>query len=540
MTELARAQAPARPLPLPRVEHLWTLLPLALCGVFLALVPTTPHDFWWHLRVGQIVAEQGVPRTNLFAWTLPPDAPFVYAAWLSDWLFYLAYLAGGLQGPVLLRNLLGMAGFGLVALEARRRSGSWRLAGLAVLLAGAMAINNLTTRPQNVAWPLFAAYALVLGAYAAGQAGPRALALLPPLMACWVNAHGSFVLGLVLVAGYAFGETLRTLCRRMAAAGWGAAPLPTPNPQPLTSTPRRLAWLYLAGAACLAAVLLNPIGPGIFGYVLKLLTDPPSQTLVNEWQPPTTRSLAGTLFFGALVALVAALALGRRRPTLTDALLVCAFLWLAVGGMRYVVWFGMLAMPLLAQCLGAEPRRATKGHEGSGRSAGRAASPGRWFSALLTLLLVAGVVAVQPPFKAALPLPAAYSSLFAAVPGAPGLFSADTPAGAAAYLRAHPTQGRLFNDMAYGSYLIWAAPGEQVFADPRVELFPLALWQDYLAIAEARGHAELLERYRIERVLLDRRNQPKLAAALAADPAHWTLEYTDGRAEIYRRVSRNA
>ncbi|MEN9935435.1 MAG: hypothetical protein RLZZ387_2014 [Chloroflexota bacterium] len=518
-----------RSLSIPGVEALWALLPLALFGAILSLAPTLPHDFWWHLRVGQLVAEQGVPGTNMFAWTIPADAPFVYAAWLADWLFYLSYLLAGLPGPVMLRNALGVAGFALVALEARRRSGSWRLAGLAVLLAGAMTINNLTTRPQNVVWPVFALYALLLGAYSAGQAGPRALLALPLLTVFWTNAHGSFVLAPALLAITCAGETLRRLLGHAGALPW-----------------RRVGWLYLAAAASLAATTLNPIGPGIFGYVLKLLTDPPSQSLVNEWQPPTTRTLAGFLFFVSLVVLVAALALGRRRPTLTDTLLVCAFLWLALGGMRYVVWFGMVAMPVLAQCLGrrlpavSAPRgiEATDSRSAvsaSARSAPSVTKGERSFTTAVALLLAAGVVMLQPPFKTAVPLPAAYTSFFAPVPGAPGLFSLDTPVGAAAHLRENPTRGRLFNDMAYGSYLIWAAPEERVFVDPRVELFPLALWQDYIAIGEARGHDALLEKYNVERVLLDTRSQPLLAAALAADPA-WEREYADERAEIYRRV----
>jgi hypothetical protein len=504
------------------VEHLWTLLPLALIAALLALAPTTPHDFWWHLRVGQVVAERGVPTTNLFSWGVPAETPFVYAAWLADWLFYQAYAALGLPGPVLARNLLGLAGFALVAAEARRRSGSWRLAGLAVLLAGAMTINNLTTRPQNFVWPVFAAYALLLGAYAAGQVGPRVLLALPPLMVFWVNAHGSFVLGLALLALALLGESARRALGHAGALGW-----------------RRLLWLALAAAACLAATALNPIGPGVFGYVARLLGDPSSQSLVNEWQPPTTRSLAGALFFAAVVALVAALALGRRRPTLTDALLLCAFLWLALSGMRYVVWFGMLAMPVLAQCLARPPLTGGSVEEPATqtpRAAPFAARGERWFAGAVALLLAACVAVLQPPLKAALPLPAAYEGFFAPVPGGAELFTRDTPVGAAEHLRRNPLPGRLWNDMAYGSYLIWAAPEQPVFVDPRVELYPLSLWQDYLAIAEARDHRRLLiEVYDVRRVLLDRALQPKLAAALAADP-RWEQEYADARAEIFRRV----
>jgi hypothetical protein len=487
-------------------DLLWTLVALALIGCFITLVPTPPNDFWWHLRAGQLVASSGVPTTNLFAWTLPRDTPYVYATWLGEWLFYQLYAVGGLQATALARNLLGLAGFALVAVDERRRSGSWRLAALAALLAGMMTINNLIIRTQNWSWVPFGLFAALLSAYAAGRLHPRWLAALPALMAFWVNAHGAFVLGLVMVAIYAAGESARLV---LGQAG--------------RLTPRRLLWLYLALAGCVAATLANPLGAGIFGYVVKLLTDPPSQGLINEWQPPTTRSLAGMFFYISLLALMAALALGRRRPTITDTLLVCAFAWQAWNGQRYVVWFGMIAMPILAQCL-ASPRAKL-------RPAGLPLANG-----LLAACLALVVVICQPPLRGLLPFPRAYTALFAPMPGAELTFSASTPVAASAWLRAHqPGEGRLFNEMGYGSYLIWAVwPEAQVFIDPRVELYPLAQWQDYQAVSEGRDVEATLARYGVTRVMLDRHSQPRLSQALGASSS-WQREYQDAQSEIYRR-----
>ncbi len=501
----------ARTLPALRLDHLYPLVALAAFAGFVALVPTPPNDFWWHLRAGQIVAERGIPTTNLFAWTLPADTPYVYATWLGEWLFYALYRLGGLGLIVAARNLLAVAGFALVALDARRRSGSWRLAALALALACAMSINNLIIRTQNWSWLPFGLFLVILGAYVDGRLRPRALLALPPLMTFWVNAHGAFVIGLAMLAIYAAGETLRRMLRQPRALPW-----------------ERLRWLYLALAGALAAALLNPQGPGIFGYVVKLLTDAPSQGLINEWQPPTTRSPAGMVFFASVLLLMAALAFARRKPSITDLLLVAAFLWLAWSGQRYVGWYGMVAMPVLAQSLAA-PRSPLA------RPAGRAGAAAlNWLLAGLLALLV---LLVQPPLKGALPWPPWYRALFAELPGAPLAFSAATPVAATEWLRAHqPGAGRLFNEMGYGSYLDWALyPQAQVFIDPRVELYPLALWDDYVAISEGRDTIRLLERYGVTRVLLDRGLQPKLSAALAAGPG-WRREYQDGQSEVWRKV----
>jgi len=53
-----------------------------------------------------------------------------------------------------------------------------------------------------------------------------------------------------------------------------------------------------------------------------------------------------------------------------------------------------------------------------------------------------------------------------------------------------------------------------------------------VAISDARDYdALLVGKYGVTRVLLDRRTQPRLAAALATD-SRWQREYADARAEI--------
>ena len=514
MTQLTRSQPLARVLLRLGIAHLWIVIVLAGIGSWIALAPTPPNDFWWHLKAGQLVAMRGIPQTNLFAWTLPPDHPYVYATWLGEWLFFQLYQLAGLQLVTFARNVLGLMAFALVAVDARRRSHSWRLAAIATALAGAMTINNLIIRTQNWSWVPFGVYVLILGAYAEGQLRPRRLVVLPLIMVFWVNAHGAFVLGLAILAIYALGETLRRLLKHPGALWW-----------------ERIFPLYGALVGAVAATLINPLGFGIFGYVLKLLTDPSSQQLVVEWQPPTTHSIAGFIFYATLLVFLMALAWARRRPSITDMLLVCAFLWLAWSGQRYVVWFGMVAMPILAQCFAAPPGSSVRSSVRVGMTS---------VNFLIAGALVVMWLAVQPPFKASLALPRIYVDNFADLPGAPLTFDNANPVAATEYLRTHPQPGRLFNEMGYGSYLDWALyPQIQVFIDPRVELYPMELWQDYIAITNARDYNTLLiQKYNITRVMLDREFQPKLAEALRRDH-EWMLEYQDHRTEIYRRPRRD-
>src|SRR5262249_23741217 len=145
----------------------------------------------------------------------------------------------------------------------------------------------------------------LLTAYAATRVSARALLALPLLMALWVNLHGTFVLGLVIVALVCAGEMLRHLLQRPGALD------------------RRHVGALVAGAAASgAAALLNPLGPGIAHYVATVVSDPAVRSLVAEWQPPSLRTYSGVCFFATLAALPLVWLLSRRRPTLTDGLLL--------------------------------------------------------------------------------------------------------------------------------------------------------------------------------------------------------------------------
>jgi hypothetical protein len=70
-------------------DTLWPLIVLAGFGFLASLVPLPPNDFWWHLKIGEIIfSEHYLPSTNMFGWALPANQPFIYGAWLGEFLYY--------------------------------------------------------------------------------------------------------------------------------------------------------------------------------------------------------------------------------------------------------------------------------------------------------------------------------------------------------------------------------------------------------------------------------------------------------------------
>ncbi len=486
-------------------DQLWVLIVLAGFGFYTALAPLPPNDFWWHLKVGEIIYTTGrIPATNLFGWTLPADYPFVYGAWLAEYLFYVLYRWGGLALLAATRTLLALLAFWLVGYEARRRSGSWRLAALAVALAYAMTLNNLPIRTQNWSWLPFMGLFILLSRYAAGELRGPWLLFCPALVAFWANVHGAFVLGPIMAGIFVAGEALRMWLRQPGARSW-----------------RQIGWLAVIGGLVLLASLVNPQGIGLWEYVRNMMTDPPSQGLVVEWQSPAPVGIPNTVFFLSILALSFTLAYSRYRPTPTETLLLAAFLWLAWSGQRYIIWFGMIAMPVLAQGL-----RGLQVHPPAMRA------QRNWLNSALAALLFIPVLLAQPWFVAALPLPATYLESVIFSPEHTPL-STGTPVAAVEYLRAYPG-GKLFNEMGYGSYLIWALPEQPVFIDARVELYPYELWLDYIRIGQGVRSLALLEQYGVERVLLDVAAQAELLRLLERAP-DWRCEYADKHTQLWQR-----
>jgi hypothetical protein len=112
------------------------------------------------------------------------------------------------------RTLMALITFWLVGWEARRRSGSWRIAALVTTPACIITLNNLIVRPQNWSWLPFMAFYILLSRFADLQLHKRWLLGLPVIMVFWVNAHGAFILGLAMVGIFLLGETLRTLLKQ--------------------------------------------------------------------------------------------------------------------------------------------------------------------------------------------------------------------------------------------------------------------------------------------------------------------------------------
>jgi hypothetical protein len=485
------------------LDHVWLAAGLMLIALRPLLTSIPPFDFWWHLATGREIITQGaIPTVDTFSYT-QFGQPFYNQGWLAELLMYGLYRLGDIYLIVIVQALVMALAYGLLLRLCIIRSGRLRLSvALLLLTTLPLSFTNWVVRPQSYTFPLFVGFLTILTEYRLGRS--NRLWLMPLLMVLWVNMHGAFILGLALIGITFVGEALKSFANLK-----NRKPRTENQPESADTASQFSIFnfqFFFWSALTALATLLNPRGLGVLSYVRNLLSSNAVTKLVEEWAPPTIRDAGGNglIFFLFLIGTVVVLIYARTRPDLTDMLLVGAFLWLALGATRNIVWFGFVATPLVAtQAATLLPVPAARRHPGS--PALNAVLIG-----LLSLLLLIGLPWVKPAL-----LPPTFGALL----------SEDTPVAAVEFMRGEPNRPRhLFHTEGFGSYLMWAAPEQPVFIDTRIELYPYEQWVDYINLGQANNVAQLLEKYDIDGLLLNKKRQAALVEAARGDSA-WQTRY---------------
>jgi hypothetical protein len=491
-----------------RIEHLWALIVLVGIFVFVNTHPIRPYDFWWHITVGREIMTSGqIPTTDVYSYTAAGQPyPSYQMFWLMDIILYEVYKLGGPALIVFLQSLMVTSAYTILFIISLRVTKNWRIAAMGTLFAAALGLNDWNVRPQSITFLLASLILLAIYGY---QRKPQWgwLAVFPACLLVWANSHGTFVIGLVLIAIW-WGQEL-----------WTALLEHIRNKSPIISKTILIPGVVFV-TSCLAC-LINPRGLGIISYVRTLTSNSAVQNLVTEWAPPSFTTLMGAIFFVGLIISGILLVVSPRRPSFYQVVAYLGFAILSLRTSRGIVWFGLVMAPIVAERLTVLVNHYKKAVVQS-RDQGGSRIINTVFIAVILLM---GLITL-PWFKSTLPLPTAKA----------GLISAETPLQATEVLLDQSPPRRLFNAMSFGSYLIWAAyPEYRVFADSRIELFPEKIWLDYFSISNADGNwEERLADYGVNTLMLSQtEQQPLIKAVVSSD--NWDLIYSDQVATVYTR-----
>ncbi|CCE11491.1 conserved membrane hypothetical protein [Bradyrhizobium sp. STM 3843] len=427
----------------------------------------TDTDTFWQIKVGGwILAQHAVPHVDIYSWT-KAGAPWISSSWLSQLLFAAAYQLAGWPGVVALSALAIAAAFALLVRVLSSRI-SIAAAGVVAMVAFALAQHHLLARPHVLAMPVMVAWVSGLIAAADRRAAPSPWLL--PLLALWANIHGSFLLGLGLVAPIGLD------------AVWNA---PAPRHKILA-----FKWA-LFGIGALIASCATPYGWDTLFAARKILDLGGVLALISEWGPVSFAQVS-TFEVCLLLAIAAVLYFGVMLPP-TRILLALGLLHMALSHDRHIEVFALL-LPLVL----LTPLAEKFGWPSDAAPAAR--SVATVTAVVAAVLLIIGVAALRPIRLAA-------DEQF-------------QPAIAA--LRAQNVT-RVFNEDALGGYMIWKdmAP----FIDGRSELYGEQFGLDYfnaVSLQDPNVLFRILDENKIEATLL-----------LQSTPAAQLLDRLDGWHRVF-------
>jgi hypothetical protein len=476
-----------------------------------ALQPLTEPDFGWHLRAGVDFFKQG--------WTLPAVDPYSHTmadwvwvehAWLTDVIIAGIYSLFGGLGVILF--------FGAITISA------WLLASrlapcgvpfrwLACVLSLWVALPYLGARTQLITLLGLSVLLLFLKRWQAGNKWPRWS--IPPLFLLWANLHGAFTAGLLLL-GLMIVTT--AVVSRMAARRI----LFTAGIDEILWSSSDLRQLVIVTVLSTLVTFMNPYGWRLHAEIIDSLSNQFMLDSLQEWQSFSTQGLAGRSYALYLSGLGLAMALWYRRIEPVRWVIGVCFLALSFRHMRNIPFFLLFSLPLCAELLAIGFDRLEQW-----------ARP--WIGAVRNWGMIGTVAAglmllwLGPEHL--------HHVIHSGVRPAEYFRETSYPIEAVEWVQTHRDQvgHRLYNDYAYGGFLLWWLPEEKIFIDGRMPAWQRGtrrIFHDYVALTLADPpDLTVLKKYFVDWAIV-RKNSP-LDQRIAKEAA-WTRVYEDEKVSLYR------
>ncbi len=496
-TDLRTVKAYSMPAALTRVLGFPTLLAsiVAFCVNMLVSQEIVDPDIWWHLRnAGYQLQAHAFLHHDLYSFTTP-GASWMNHEWLAELPFYAGWRLLGLRGLVLVTLITLEAIFLAVFYLAYRQADEIKPALPVALLAVFLSTISFGPRTLLFGWLCLLAELHVLQAFLdrPPRTQRKAAWLLPLLFLVWVNTHGSWLIGMVVLFAFASCGWARVQLGSVECAGWSREQRRT---------------LLIAVSGSVAALFVNPYGWRLVFYPFNLaFRQKLNIANVEEWVSLDFHSPRGHVLLIALTLLFfAQLARREKRVWAPYELAYIAIgVYSAFTYSRFLFLAAILICPLLAKEIrGLGPYQAEKNKP--------------WLNAgILCGLMIFAARQRQGQIETSGPNGRAF------------------PEQALPYLRAFQPQGRVLNDYLWGGYLEFYTPHIPTFVDSRVDIFEYAgVFKDYLDVIRLKNSLGILDKYKIRYVLFQK-DAPLVY--LLQNTQAWKTDYEDGSTILLERAS---
>jgi len=311
---------PAPGKPLDQALNIAVIVVFIVTALIISFVTIADPDLWGHLRFGLDILHTG---------QIPIADPYSYVnhgvKWINhEWLFELTmaifYKFLGIYGLIILKGILVLSvvllllKFILEADLGPLLSTLFFLAQISLICSGATVL-----RPHLLTYLFFALLCLFLKRIE--QKVDKTSWLLCFLFIPWVNSHGGYLIGLVILSVWLIAENLESI--------WQI---------------QERKWLIQKWAlvlSCFLVTLINPYGIGLSPFLLKatLVARPE----IGEWHPISILSPTGIIYAGLLGIIITSLFLTKQKVKLSSVVIILTMAIAPLVAMRHLALYSIAA-----------------------------------------------------------------------------------------------------------------------------------------------------------------------------------------------------
>jgi hypothetical protein len=470
-------------------------------------------DLGRHLIIGNYILDNlTIPTRDVFSHTMT-GLPLTPHEWMAQTVFALSYRVGGLDGVVVFCGLLIASTFTLVFRQCKAQS-KMLLISLALTILGAAAASiHWLTRPHLFTMLLTVLWIGELERWR--LTGHWRWWVLPLLMLVWVNFHGAFIVGIVILGVYLI-DNLVSNQRIIINQDNKLIKIGANSENKMQ--PRNL---ILTCLLVLLLTLVNPVGWRIWETTFGFLQSRYLVSHTMEYLPPDFQQISSFPFLVMIALTILLVSLKRKRLTIAAALLLTTWTLFGLISARNIAIYAVIAAPILAG-IGSSLLRDNKrfarvvGFDSRLREVESNLIGYIW--PLVSIFLIAGIL---------------FNGGTLDFSNTGNRFSENVfPVEAVDWVSAYPEMGSVFNYFPWGGYLLYRGwPQQRVFIDGQTDFYGESLTRKYeTVITLGKGWKEILDNYHVSWVIMP--TDSLLVNALGELP-NWELKYQDEIATIY-------
>lgn len=471
---LSESHRPTRrhTLRLPSLDALFTAV-FALFGWGVGIERLSDNSFFWHLKTGGLILDQGIPHADPFSYTAP-GADWVAQSWLAELLYGVVDRSFGAFGLRVMGGIVGVA-IAVLAFRLALRITGDRIRAALLTVAALGGLYTIWSERPLLFGVLFLLLVLWVVEVPTSALGRRPLIALPIIFWLWANVHGTFALGFAYLGLHFVGRWLD-----------GHRPWEGRERTLLTGS-------VIAGLATFA----NPYGLSLVLFPIDLLRRGDVLRNVIEWSSPDFHHVRGYAFALWIVVFAAVAARATNRMSRRDLIVAVPFLLLGLWALRNIALAPLVGLPIAARAV-AVTRPSLRAQAPRALGIGVAAALG-------VLALAIGIRAAGQPDYALDSYPVKAIDAVA---------------------RQDLLGKRLLVDDADGGYLILRSwPEQQVFFDDRFDMYPLDVIDDFTTVSTGKpGWDQVLEGHDVEVIVWER---SRILTQLLRQTDDWDVTYQD-------------